>query len=145
MRDELAELNRELALELAARVGINSGEAVAETTHASEAASKVRGPEDISGVAEAEWVRAHVLAARSDDDAADAAFSAALASAEQGEFLHLQATLLLDRAEFLITRKRASEAAKLLEEVERRAPPPPWNFLPTRRRALAAAVEAQRV
>ncbi|HUQ17555.1 MAG TPA: adenylate/guanylate cyclase domain-containing protein, partial [Candidatus Saccharimonadales bacterium] len=30
MRDELAELNRELAVELAARVGINSGEAVAD-------------------------------------------------------------------------------------------------------------------
>ena len=36
MRDELAELNRELAVELAARVGINSGEAVAETSTASQ-------------------------------------------------------------------------------------------------------------
>lgn len=114
-------------------------------THASEAASTVRGPEDISGVAEAERVRAYVLAVRSDDHAADAAFRAAMASADHGEFLHLHAILLLDRAEFLITRKRASEAAALLEEVERRAPPPPWNFLPGRRRALAAAVEAQRV
>jgi class 3 adenylate cyclase/tetratricopeptide (TPR) repeat protein len=113
--------------------------------HAAEAASTVRGPEDISGVAEAERVRAYVLAAQSDDDAADAAFSAAIASADRGEFLHLHATLLLDRAEFLITRKRASEAATLLEEVERRAPRPPWNYLPARRRALAAAVEAQRV
>jgi len=30
MRDELSELNRELAVELAARVGVNSGEAVAD-------------------------------------------------------------------------------------------------------------------
>ncbi len=135
-----SEIHGHLAVNLL-RVGRNE-EAL---THASEAASKLRGPEDISGVAEAEWVRAHVLAARSDDDAADAAFIAALASADQGEFRHLQATLLLDRAEFLITRKRASEAAKLLEEVEHRAPPPPWNFLPLRRRTLAAAVAVQRV
>jgi len=113
--------------------------------YAAEAAAMVRGPEDMSGVAEAEWVRAHVLAARGDDDAADAAFSAAMASADRGEFTHLHINLRLDRAEFLIARKRAPEAAALLAEVERLAPPPPWNYLPARRRALAAAVEAQRV
>ncbi len=113
--------------------------------YAAEAAAMVRGPEDISGVAEAEWVRANVLAARGDDDAADAAFSAAIASADRGEFTHLRINLRLDRAEFLIARKRGPEAAALMAEVERLAPPPPWNYLPARRRALAAAVEAQRV
>jgi len=54
-------------------------------------------------------------------------------------------SLRLDRAEFLIERRRAPEAAALLAEVERLAPPLPWNFLPARRRALAAAVVAQRV
>jgi hypothetical protein len=105
----------------------------------------VRGPEDISGVAEAEWVRAHVLAVRGDDDAANAAFSAAIASADRGEFVILHVSLRLDRAEFLVARKRAPEAAALLDEVERLAPPPPWNYLPGRRRALAAAVSVQRV
>jgi predicted ATPase/class 3 adenylate cyclase len=113
--------------------------------YAAEAAAMVRGPEDVSGVAEAEWVRANVLAARGDDDAADAAFSAAIASADRGEFTHLHINLRLDRAEFLIARKRGAEAAALLEDVERLAPPPPWNYLPARRRALTAAVEAQRV
>ena len=105
----------------------------------------VRGPEDISGVAEAELVRAQVLAVRGEDDAADAAFKAAITTIDQGEFVQTQLSLRLHRAEFLIARKRVTEAAALLAEVERRAPSPPWNFLPTRRRALAAAVEAQRV
>ncbi len=112
---------------------------------AAEAVAMVRGPEDISGVAEAESARARVLAVRADDHAADAAFSAAIVSADQGEFVSLHISLRLDRAEFLIGRKRAPEAAALLAEVERLAPPPPWNFLPARRRALAAAVEVQRV
>jgi hypothetical protein len=112
---------------------------------AADAMAMVRGPEDISGVAEAELVRAQVLAARGEEGAADAAFKAAITTIDRGEFAYLQAILRLDRAEFLIRRKRLTEAAALLAEVERRAPPPPWNFLPTRRRALAMAVEAQRV
>ncbi|HEY3217939.1 MAG TPA: adenylate/guanylate cyclase domain-containing protein, partial [Candidatus Limnocylindria bacterium] len=106
--------------------------------NAAEATAMVRGPEDISGVAEAEWVRAHVLAVRGDDEAAEAAFNAAIVSADRGEFVPLHISLRLDLAEFLIARKRGAEAAALLAEVERLAPPPPWNFLPGRRRALAA-------
>jgi len=113
--------------------------------HAADAMAMVRGPEDVSGVAEAEWVRGQVLAVRGDDDGADAAFKAAIATVDQAEFAMLQASMRLDRAEFLIARKRVTEAAALLAEVERRAPPPPWSFLPARRRALAAALEAQRV
>jgi tetratricopeptide (TPR) repeat protein len=113
--------------------------------HAAEAAATLAGPEDISGGAETEWVRAHVLAVNGDDDAADAAFRAAIASADRGEFVRLHVSLRLDRVEFLLARGRAPEAAALLAEVERLAPPPPWNYLPARRRALAAAVEAQRV
>jgi tetratricopeptide (TPR) repeat protein len=113
--------------------------------NAAEATAMVRGPEDISGVAEAEWVRAHVLAVRGDDEAAEAAFNAAIVSADRGEFVPLHISLRLDLAEFLIARKRGAEAAALLAEVERLAPPPPWNFLPGRRRALAAAVALQRV
>ncbi|MFN2521336.1 MAG: hypothetical protein ABR525_09855, partial [Candidatus Limnocylindria bacterium] len=112
--------------------------------HAAEAAAMLRGPEDISGVAEAEWVRAQILAARGDDRAADAAFRAAIASADRGQFVPLHISLRLDRAEFLLARGRGKEAAALLADVERLAPPPPWNFLPARRRALAAAVEGQR-
>ena len=113
--------------------------------YAAEAAAMVRGPEDISGVAEAEWVRAHVLAVRADDGAADAAFRAAIAGVDRGEFAPLHVSLRLDRAEFLLARKRGPEAAALLTEVERLAPPPPWNYLPARRRALAAAAAAERV
>jgi hypothetical protein len=51
----------------------------------------------------------------------------------------------LERAEFLLARKRIAEAATLLAEIERLSPPPPWNFLPDRRRALAAALAAPRV
>lgn len=113
--------------------------------NAAAAEAMVRGPGDIAGVTEAEWVRAHFLAARGDDDAADAAFLAAIASAQRGEFMPLHVSLRLDRAEFLLARGRASEAASVLAEVERLAPPPPWNHLHARRRALAAAVDAQRV
>jgi class 3 adenylate cyclase len=113
--------------------------------HAAEAAAMVRGPEDISGVAEAELVRGHVLASRGEHDAADAAFNAAIASADRGEFVRFHVNLRLDRVEFLLARGRAPEAAALMAEVERLAPPPPWNYLPRRRRALAAAVQAQRV
>ena len=135
-----SEIHGQLAVNLL-RVG-RTKEAEA---HAAEAATMVRGPEDISGVAEAEWVRAHLLAVRGDDDAADAAFSAAIASADRGEFVHLHVSLRLDRAEFLLARGRAPEAAALLAEVERLGPPPPWNYLPARRRALAATLQAKRV
>jgi class 3 adenylate cyclase len=110
---------------------------------AAEATAMVRGPEDISGVAEAEWVRAYIRAFHGDVEAADAAFTSATASAEQGEFIRLQVSLRLDHAEFLLARGRASDAAPLLGEVERRTPPPPWNYLAARRRALATAVAGQ--
>jgi class 3 adenylate cyclase/tetratricopeptide (TPR) repeat protein len=111
---------------------------------AAEAMAMVRGPEDIAGVSEAEWLRAHVLAFHSDVESADAAFRAATVSAERGEFVRLQVNVRLDHAEFLLERGRASDAASLLGEVERRTPPPPWNHLAMRRRALATAV-AERV
>ena len=113
--------------------------------HAADAAALVRGPEDLSGVAELEWVRAHFSAARGDDAAADAAYQAAIAAVDQHEFAHLKDSLRLDRAEFLLSRGRAPEAAALLAEVERTAPPPPWDHLRARRRGLSAAVDAQRV
>lgn len=130
-----SEIHGRLAVNLL-RVGRHDEAAL----HASEAVSTVRGPEDISGVAEAERVQAHVLAFRGDDNAAEAAFRAAIATADRGEFSHLHINLRLDLAEFLIARKRVAEATGVLAEVERLAPPPPWNYLPTRRRALAAAV-----
>jgi tetratricopeptide (TPR) repeat protein len=111
--------------------------------HAAEATAMVRGPEDIAGVSEAEWLRAHMLAFNGDHEAADAAFRAALASAERGEFVQLHTSIRLDHAEFLLARGRVAEAASLLAEVERLAPPPPWNYRATRRRALAAAVAGQ--
>jgi class 3 adenylate cyclase/tetratricopeptide (TPR) repeat protein len=135
-----SEINGHLAVNLL-RIG-RTAEAVA---HAADAAALVRGPEDLSGVAEDEWMRAHLLAARGDDEAADAAFRSAIAPLEGHEFVPVEAFIRLDWAEFLIARKRTSEAAALLAEVERRAPPPPWNHQAQRRRALAAAVTAQRV
>ncbi|HEX6062226.1 MAG TPA: hypothetical protein VF001_09170, partial [Candidatus Limnocylindria bacterium] len=105
----------------------------------------VRGAADVSGAAEADWARAQFLAARGDDDAADAAFRAAIAAVDPLEFVSLKAFFRLERAEFLLTRKRIAEAAALLAEVERGAPPPPWNYLPDRRRALAAATAAEQV
>jgi len=113
--------------------------------HVADAAALVRGAGDLSGTAEAEWARAHFLAARGDHDAADAAFRAAIATVDPHEFAPLKAFFRLERAEFLLARKRIAEAAALLAEVERIAPPPPWNYLPDRRRALAAAIAAQRV
>jgi hypothetical protein len=61
------------------------------------------------------------------------------------EFAPLKVFFRLERAEFLLDRRRIAEAAAVLAEVERIAPPPPWNYLPGRRRALAVAVSAQRV
>jgi tetratricopeptide (TPR) repeat protein len=113
--------------------------------HMADAATFVRGAEDLSGTAEAEWARAHFLAAGGDHDAADASFRAAIATVDPHEFAPLHAFFRLERAEFLLARKRIAEAAALLAEVERIAPPPPWNYLPNRRRALAAALAAERV
>jgi len=113
--------------------------------HMADAAALVRGAGDVSGTAEAEWARAHFLAAGGDHDAADAAFRDAIATVDPREFAPLKAFFRLERAEFLLARKRIAEAAALLAEVERIAPPPPWNYLPDRRRALAAALAAQRV
>ena len=113
--------------------------------HAADAAAMLRGPGDIAGVTEGEWVRAHVLALQGDDPGADEAFLSAIASAHRGEFVPLQVSLRLDRADFLLARGRASDAASVLAEVERLAPPPPWNYQLTRRRALAARVTGQRV
>jgi class 3 adenylate cyclase/tetratricopeptide (TPR) repeat protein len=113
--------------------------------HIAEALAFVRGAEDVSGAAEADWARAHFLAARGDHDAADAAFRAAIAAVDPLEFVSHKVFFRLERAEFLLARKRTAEAAALLAEVERVSPPPPWNFLPERRRAFAAALAAQRV
>jgi tetratricopeptide (TPR) repeat protein len=107
--------------------------------YAAEGAAVILGPADVAANAEADWVRGHVLAARGDDEAADAAFRAAIAGASRGEFVPLHVSLRLDHAEFLLARGRGAEAAALLAEAERLAPPPPWNHLPARRRALAAA------
>jgi predicted ATPase/class 3 adenylate cyclase len=111
--------------------------------HAAEATAMVRGADDIAGVSEELWMRAHLLASKGDDAGADAAFRAALASAERGEFVQLHTSTRLDHAEFLLTRGRVSEAAGLLADIDRLAPPPPWNYRSTRRRALAAAVAGQ--
>jgi len=113
--------------------------------HMAEAVAFVRGAEDVSGAAEAEWARAHFLAASGDHDAADAAFRAAIAAVDPREFAPQKAFFRLARAEFLLARKRTAEAAAVLAEVDRLSPPPPWNFLADRRRALAAALAAQRV
>ena len=110
-----------------------------------EATALVRGPEDLAGVAEAAWAQAHVLAGRGDDAGAEAAFRSALAVIEAGEFLPLRVQLRIDYAELLLQLNRTAEAAALLAEAERLTPPPPWNFLAARRRALASAVAAQRV
>ncbi len=118
--------------------------AEAEARYA-DAAATLRGPEDRAGVAEAAWAEAHLLAARGDYDAADAAFRASIAAIEGREFVPLGVSLRLDYAGFLLERKRTAEAATILAEAERIAPPPPWNYLQVRRRALAAAVHAQRV
>ena len=121
---------------------LRSGRIAEAESYAAEAAAMVRGAGDISGVAEAEWVRAEILAARGDDAAADAAFNAAIATADGGEFVPLQIVLRLERAAYLLGKKRTAEAAALLAEVERRSPPAPWKYLLARRRSLAAAVEA---
>lgn len=113
--------------------------------HLAAALELVRGAEDVSGVAEAEWARAHFLAARGDDVAADAAFQTAIATVDPLEFMLLKVFFRLERAEFLLARQRVAEAAALLAEIERVSPPPPWNYLHDRRRALAAALAAQRV
>jgi predicted ATPase/class 3 adenylate cyclase len=111
--------------------------------HAAEATAMLRGADDIAGVSEELWMRAHLLASKGDDEGADAVFRAALASAERGEFVQLHASTRLDHAEFLLTRGRVSEAAALLADIDRLAPPPPWNYRSTRRRALAASVAGQ--
>ena len=130
-----SEIHGHLAVNLL-RVGrIDEAEA-----NAAAAEAMLRGPEDISGVSEAKWVNAHFFAFQGKDEEADATFRAAIASAERGEFVALQTSLRLDYAEFLLARGRAADAASVLAEVERLSPPPPWNYLATRRRALAAAV-----
>jgi tetratricopeptide (TPR) repeat protein len=130
-----SEIHGHLAVNLL-RVGrIDEAEA-----NAAAAEAMVRGPEDIAGVSEAKWMRAHFLAFQGNHQEADATFRSAIASVERGEFVPLRASLRLDYAEFLLARGRASEAASVLAEVERLSPPPPWNYLATRRRALAAAV-----
>jgi len=121
------------------------GQTVEATAHLADAAAFVRGAQDVSGTAEADWARAHFLAAGGDHDAADAAFRAAIAMVDPHEFAPLKVFFRLERAEFLLDRRRIAEAAAVLAEVERIAPPPPWNYLPGRRRALAVAVSAQRV
>ena len=124
---------------------LRAGRTAEAEAHLAEALTFVRGPEDVSAAAEASWARAQFLAARGDDDAADAAFRAAIAAVDPREFLTHKMFLRLERAEFLLARKRIAEVAALLAEVERLSPPPPWNFLRDRRRGLSAAVDAQRV
>jgi Flp pilus assembly protein TadD len=135
-----SEIHGHLAVNL-----LRIGRTAEAESHAAEAAAMLRGPEDIAGVSEAEWLRAHMLAFKGDHDAADAAFRAATVSAERGQFIPLHTSIRLDHAEFLVARGRVSDAASLLAEVDRLSPPPPWNFQATRRRALAAAVAGQRV
>ncbi len=135
-----SEIESHLAVNL-----LRTGRTADADAHLAEALTFVRGAEDVAGVAEAEWARAHFLAARGEHDATDAAFRAAIAAVDPLEFLSHKVFFRLERAEFLLTRKRIAEAAALLVEVERLSPPPPWNFLPERRRALAAALAAQRV
>jgi class 3 adenylate cyclase/tetratricopeptide (TPR) repeat protein len=135
-----SEVEGHLAVDLVRLGRIDEAEA-----HAAAAGELLRGPSDFSGAAEAEWMRAHVLAARGDEIAADAAFRAALAAIDPYEFLDLRISMRLDYAEFLLSRGRVPEAAAVLAEAERIVPPPPWNHLAKRRRALHAAVQAQRV
>ena len=130
-----SEINGHLAVNLL-RVGRGRGAA----RHVTEAAAMLRSQDDIAGVTEGEWVRAQVLTFQGDDAGADAAFQSAIASAERGEFFPLRVSLRLSHAEFLLARGRAADAASVLAEVERLAPPPPWNYLARRRRALAAAI-----
>jgi class 3 adenylate cyclase/tetratricopeptide (TPR) repeat protein len=133
-----SEIHSHLAVNL-----LRVGRTEEAATHAREAAAMLRSQDDIAAVADEEWTRAHFLASKRDDAAADAAFLSAIATAERGEFIQLRTSIRLDRAEFLLARGRASDAASVLEEIERLAPPPPWNFLATRRRALAAAVSGR--
>ena len=133
-----SEIHGHLAVNL-----LRVGRAAEAEVHAAEATAMVRGPGDIAGVSEAEWLRAHVLASKGDHEAADAAFRAALASAERGEFVQLHTSIRLDHAELLLGLGRVSDAASLLAEIDRLAPPPPWNFRANRRRTLAAAVAQQ--
>jgi tetratricopeptide (TPR) repeat protein len=118
--------------------------AEAEARYA-DAAATLRGPEDRAGSAEAAWAEAHVLAARGDHDAAETAFRASIAAIEGREFMPLAVSLRVDYADYLLERKRTADAAALLAEAERIAPPPPWNYIQSRRRALATGIEAQRV
>ncbi len=119
---------------------LRTGHSAEAEAHLAEAVTFVRGAEDVSGAAEAEWARAHFLAAHGDDAAADAAFRTAITAVDPLEFVSHKVFFRVERGEFLVARNRIAEAAALLAEVERLSPPPPWDFLPDRRRALATAV-----
>jgi len=109
-----------------------------------EAAAIVRGEQDVAAVAEVRAAQAALAAARGQDDQADAGFLEAIAIADRGEFAPLHVVYRLERAELLLRRGRSADAAALLAEIERIAPPPPFAFLRPRREALAAALERQR-
>ena len=112
-------------------------------TRMAEGAAMIRGDEDVAAVAEVLAAHAALDAARGNDEAADVGFAKAVAVADRGEFAPLHVWIRLERAELLARWGRPAEAATLLAEIDRIAPPP-FRFLPERRAALAAVLEKQR-
>ena len=104
----------------------------------------LRGEDDIAAVAEVHAARAALASARGDDTAAEASYARAIEIADQGEFVPLHVSNRLELAEYLARRGRSAEAAGLLAEIDRISPPPPFAYLRSRRRALAAVLETQR-
>ena len=123
-------------------LGLGRTDEAAERIAAAEAI--LRGQDDIAAVAEVNAARAALAAARGDDVAAEAGYARAIEIADRGEFVPLHVSNRLELAEHLARRGRPAEAAALMAEIDRICPPPPFAYLRSRRRALAAALETQR-